>query len=351
MTYFLSFRGEDTRDSFTDHLYDALMRAGIDTFKDNEEINKGEELKPEIERAIKESRASILVLSENYATSAWCLDELCLILEQRLECNHFVLPIFYHINPSDIRKQSEILMIQVDAHPRWAYYNMTRWKIALKEVADLAGMGYKIKIMRSISCPKNLVLKAIYEMRGSAQIKLANNHIDNSIYMKIPGVIISKNNESEYSLQLKEYLLQYIQIQKEEKITSVCQGKWPEFVTWRQEYQKMLMGDDKDLEHLKQQVSRYYAEISRFLRDAHDPHKVSSQGKVRGFAFVVCGLEGIESIVADTKDGRLIVIGDVDPVRVATCVRKIEMAEIITVGQVYNCADVLSKVASACSVM
>nr|GEU57343.1 Toll/interleukin-1 receptor-like protein [Tanacetum cinerariifolium] len=138
---FLSFRGEDTRYSFTDHLYDALKRAGIDhTFKDNEEINKGGELKPEIERAIKESRASIVVLSENYATSAWCLDELSLILEQRWECNRFVLPIFYHVNPSDIRKRSEIPMIEVDAYPRWAYYKMTHWKNALKEVADLAGM-------------------------------------------------------------------------------------------------------------------------------------------------------------------------------------------------------------------
>ncbi|GJT73334.1 NB-ARC domains-containing protein [Tanacetum coccineum] len=48
---FLSFRGEDTRNSFTDHLYDALKRAGISTFRDSEEINRGEELKPEIERA------------------------------------------------------------------------------------------------------------------------------------------------------------------------------------------------------------------------------------------------------------------------------------------------------------
>jgi hypothetical protein len=65
----------------------------------------------------------------------------------------------------------------------------------------------------------------------------------------------------------------------------------------------------------------------------------------------VCGLEGIESIVADTKGGRLIVIGDVDPVRVATCVRKIEMAEIIIVEPAYNRVDMLSKVASMCSMM
>ncbi|GKG36679.1 Toll/interleukin-1 receptor-like protein, partial [Tanacetum coccineum] len=82
---FLSFRGEDTRDSFTDHLYQALRRAGLYTFRDNDSISRGEDLQPKIEEGIRESRASIIVLSPKYATSRWCLDELCLILEQRKE--------------------------------------------------------------------------------------------------------------------------------------------------------------------------------------------------------------------------------------------------------------------------
>ncbi|KAL7593361.1 hypothetical protein Lser_V15G33802 [Lactuca serriola] len=137
---FLSFRGEDTRDSFTDHLYYALKRAGICTFRENEEISRGEELKPEIERAIRESRGSIVVLSPNYATSTWCLEELRLILEQRREGNHFVLPIFYHVDPSDVRKHNKTFKIEVKAYPRWTDNNVILWKKSLKEVADLAGM-------------------------------------------------------------------------------------------------------------------------------------------------------------------------------------------------------------------
>uniref|UniRef100_A0A251TRB2 Putative toll/interleukin-1 receptor (TIR) domain-containing protein n=1 Tax=Helianthus annuus TaxID=4232 RepID=A0A251TRB2_HELAN len=62
---FLSFRGEDTPYSITDHLYDRLLRAGLRTFRDNDAIDRGQELKPEIETtAIIESRASIVVLSK-----------------------------------------------------------------------------------------------------------------------------------------------------------------------------------------------------------------------------------------------------------------------------------------------
>lgn len=137
---FLSFRGDDTRNAFTDHLYEALVQAGLRTFRDNDEIDRGEELKPEIDRAIKESRASVVVLSENYATSTWCLEELWLILEQRKKCNHYVLPVFYHVDPSDVRRQSEPFKIKVNTSPKWTDDNVNRWKEALAKVADLTGL-------------------------------------------------------------------------------------------------------------------------------------------------------------------------------------------------------------------
>ncbi|XP_023752523.1 disease resistance protein RPV1 [Lactuca sativa] len=139
---FLSFTGEDTRNSFTDHLYTALVRAGLFTFRDNDEIDRGQQLMPEIERAIKESKASIVVLSEKYANSRWCLDELLLILEQRRSFNHFVLPVFYHVDPSDVRNQRQSFAINVEGveGSKWTEYNVNRWKEALTEVADLTGM-------------------------------------------------------------------------------------------------------------------------------------------------------------------------------------------------------------------
>jgi hypothetical protein len=51
---FLSFRGEDTRKNFTDHLYTALVQAGIHTFRDDDEIGRGENIKSELQQAIQQ---------------------------------------------------------------------------------------------------------------------------------------------------------------------------------------------------------------------------------------------------------------------------------------------------------
>jgi hypothetical protein len=51
---FLSFRGEDTRKNFTDHLYTALVQAGIHTLRDDDEIGRGENIKSELQQAIQQ---------------------------------------------------------------------------------------------------------------------------------------------------------------------------------------------------------------------------------------------------------------------------------------------------------
>ncbi|KAL7616981.1 hypothetical protein Lser_V15G03500 [Lactuca serriola] len=148
---FLSFRGVDTRHSFTDHLHEALIDANINTFLDDEEIETGEDLKPELENAIKASRASIIVLSKNYASSTWCLDELVLTLEQRMTSNHIVIPIFYHVEPTHVRKQlssfgdamakhRQMMEAETNADKRSQLaQKMDRWNKALIEVANLKG--------------------------------------------------------------------------------------------------------------------------------------------------------------------------------------------------------------------
>ncbi|KAI3683223.1 hypothetical protein L1987_83723 [Smallanthus sonchifolius] len=152
---FLSFRGIDTRLGFTNNLYEALVDANLTTFLDDEEIDTGEPLKPELESAIKSSRASIIVLSSNYASSTWCLDELVLILDQKRSFNRIVIPIFYHVEPTHVRKQlssfaeamakhKQRMDEETDAEKRSEFaQKMELWKMALKEVADLKGIDAK----------------------------------------------------------------------------------------------------------------------------------------------------------------------------------------------------------------
>jgi hypothetical protein len=80
---FLSFRGEDTHKNLTDHLYKALVDAGIHTFRDDDEIQRGENIYFELQKAIQQSKISIIMFSKDYASSRWCLDELVMIMERK----------------------------------------------------------------------------------------------------------------------------------------------------------------------------------------------------------------------------------------------------------------------------
>ena len=72
----------------------------------DEKLPIGEEIPAELLEAIESSRISIIVFSENYASSAWCLNELVKILECKKN-GQIVLPIFYEIDPSVVRNQKE----------------------------------------------------------------------------------------------------------------------------------------------------------------------------------------------------------------------------------------------------
>ncbi|XP_059659416.1 disease resistance protein RUN1-like isoform X3 [Cornus florida] len=102
---FLSFRGPDTRKTFVAHLYAALCDRGIRTFKDDERLEQGKSISPELIKYINESRIAVIVFSKNYANSLWCVDELVEILECRRTKGQIVLPIFYDVKPAQVRNQ------------------------------------------------------------------------------------------------------------------------------------------------------------------------------------------------------------------------------------------------------
>ena len=134
---FLSFRGEDTRTNFTDHLYVALKGKGIITFRDEEELKKGERIS-ELFKAIEESQFAIVILSRNYASSTWCLDELTKIIK----CGLKVYPVFYDVSPSIVRKQTKPFEQAFIDHQQRFENNIEKvetWRGTLEKVADIKG--------------------------------------------------------------------------------------------------------------------------------------------------------------------------------------------------------------------
>ncbi|CAI0445274.1 unnamed protein product [Linum tenue] len=138
---FLSFRGPDVRKTFADHLYTSLYRSKIRTFRDEEELCKGEGIAPSLVQAIPNSKIYIPILTKQYASSKWCLQELA----QMVGCwkqkkGHLILPIFYFVDPRDVRHQhgsyQEAFVQHAQKH---SPETVNEWKEALQEVGQMKG--------------------------------------------------------------------------------------------------------------------------------------------------------------------------------------------------------------------
>ena len=138
---FLNFHGKDTRSGFTDHLYAALIRRGILVFRDNERLEKGKPISDELLKVIQESKYGIAVISTDYASSKWCLNELAEMVKCMRDTGR-VLPIFYHVDPSDVGNQRRSFVEAFGKHekdPKVNIQMMGKWRATLREVSKFAG--------------------------------------------------------------------------------------------------------------------------------------------------------------------------------------------------------------------
>ncbi|PON87771.1 TIR-NBS-LRR-like protein [Trema orientale] len=139
---FISFRGEDTRKTFTSHLYHAFSVKKMNAYIDEESLKKGDEISPSLLKAIEESMISVIILSEDYASSRWCLDELTHILRCNETNNQIAIPVFYGVNPSDVQKQQGSYASAFAAHEvrfKDQMEKLQQWRNSLTRVADFSG--------------------------------------------------------------------------------------------------------------------------------------------------------------------------------------------------------------------
>ncbi|CAN1189746.1 Disease resistance protein L6 [Linum perenne] len=145
---FLSFRGPDTRDIITNILYSFLVHSKIHTFKDDYELHEGEDIWPNLARAIDQSKIYVPIFSKTYAHSKWCLKELAEIVKrQKEDKRRIILPIFYMVDPSDIRHQTGPYRDAFQQYARSTDENIIQsiqsWKDALSIVGSLKGWHVK----------------------------------------------------------------------------------------------------------------------------------------------------------------------------------------------------------------
>ncbi|XP_024930814.3 TMV resistance protein N-like [Ziziphus jujuba] len=111
---------------------------------DDQKLESGHEISPQLMEAIQESKICIIVLSKNFASSKWCLVELVHILE--CKGNENIILIFYDIDPSIVRKQSKSYAKAFAKHEQRFKNEMEKveqWRGALEKLANLCGYDSK----------------------------------------------------------------------------------------------------------------------------------------------------------------------------------------------------------------
>ncbi|KAJ9676060.1 hypothetical protein PVL29_024855 [Vitis rotundifolia] len=195
---FLSFRGEDTRKNFTDHLYKNLDAYGICTFRDDEELEKGGDIAFDLSRAIEESKIFIVIFSKNYANSRWCLNELLEIIESMDKEGKIVLPIFYHVNPSDVRKQLGSYGDAFANHEKDAdeekKARIQQWRTALRKASNLS--GWHIDEQYETNVLKEITDDIIRRLNHDQPLNVGKNIVGMSFHLeKLKSLMKKKFNE------------------------------------------------------------------------------------------------------------------------------------------------------------
>ncbi|XP_034199087.1 disease resistance protein RPV1-like [Prunus dulcis] len=289
---FLSFKGEDTRHNFTDHLYSALCQQGINTFRDDDELIRGEEISSALFTAIEESKISVVVFSKNYASSKWCLDELVKILDCKKSKQQLVIPVFYKVNPSNVRNQRGSFgdaLANMECKYKENMQKVNKWRAALSQVASLSGFTLDERqseyefIQNIIEEISKHVLNTVclevaeHPVGMQAQVQVMNELLDlgesdvrmigvwgtggigkttiakavyNSIAHKFEGCsflanVRERSTSHEGSVGLQENLLSDIQRVKNLKVTNVDKGVTM-IKEWLSRRKVLLVLDDVD---------------------------------------------------------------------------------------------------------
>ncbi|AES67842.2 disease resistance-like protein DSC1 isoform X1 [Medicago truncatula] len=137
---FISFRGTDIRHGFLSHLRKELRQKQVDAYVDDR-LEGGDEISKALVKAIEGSLMSLIIFSKDYASSKWCLEELVKIVECMARNKQVVIPVFYNVNPTDVRHQKGTYGDSLAKHEKnkGSLAKVRNWGSALTIAANLSG--------------------------------------------------------------------------------------------------------------------------------------------------------------------------------------------------------------------
>ncbi|KAH9303230.1 hypothetical protein KI387_014813, partial [Taxus chinensis] len=166
---FINHRGPDVKNSVASVVHQFLNCLGLKPFLDSTEFQTGANISVNIQHAIQSSAVHIAIFSERYASSPWCLAELCLMLETGAK----IVPVFYDVTPSDLRYIEKgryatafTTYEEKQRHVNW----LDEWKRALHKVSFINGIGFDSSNGNMGKLCKNIVDTVVNEV-GKVKIK------------------------------------------------------------------------------------------------------------------------------------------------------------------------------------
>ncbi|KAG0601111.1 hypothetical protein M758_11G084800 [Ceratodon purpureus] len=140
---FLCHRGPDTKTAFVSYLYDRLEAAGLRPFLDCKSIGKGQDSQTCIDHVVKTTPIALVIFSENFADSEWCLNELEVMLDT--DPGVKVLPVFYKVQPDDVGclEKGRLSAAFDELKRKYDEATIERWRDVLKRASGLNGWVFE----------------------------------------------------------------------------------------------------------------------------------------------------------------------------------------------------------------
>ncbi|XP_057863159.2 disease resistance protein Roq1 [Cryptomeria japonica] len=138
---FINHRGCDVKHTLASTICHTLQSMGLHVFLDVDALEAGDSIPAEIQHAITTATLHIAIFSPNYAQSPWCLAELSFMLKTGKK----IIPIFYHVDPSDLRwvdQEKGKYAHAFSEHEKKGRYKsekLDEWKGALHNSSFLSG--------------------------------------------------------------------------------------------------------------------------------------------------------------------------------------------------------------------